>query len=146
MKVFASAKYLTLFPLNKVRRSKDKEVVRAPVVFAQEKCTAAGGGLIQAIISTNNITKSLTTWGKGTQSSCLSMTSLYIPCTETVETVIEEPAALALCSLGINHAIDYVEQKRVQSVQFRFKSLVSHSLEKFKLMNLNFSISVELQK
>lgn len=61
MKVFASAKYLTLFPLNKVRRSKDKEVVRAPVVFAPEKCTAAGGVLIQAIISTNNITKSLTT-------------------------------------------------------------------------------------
>lgn len=44
MKVFASAKYLTLFPLNKVRRSKVKEVVRAPVVFAQEKCTAAAGG------------------------------------------------------------------------------------------------------
>lgn len=58
MRVLASAKYLLLFPFNKVRSSKDKKVFRAPVAFAQEKFTAAGE-LIQDI-STSNVTRSLT--------------------------------------------------------------------------------------
>lgn len=40
MRTVASGKYLMLFPLNKVRRSKGKEVVRAPVACARENSRA----------------------------------------------------------------------------------------------------------
>lgn len=58
MRDFASVKYLMLYPLNTDRRCKDKEVVRAPVLFAREM-PAAAGELIQNVC-TSNIIKNMT--------------------------------------------------------------------------------------